>query len=254
MRRPIRYRLLFGLLLLGMVGSALLATSLVLAQSTPTPEPPTATAEPPTVTQSATVTPLEPSASPEPPTLAPSEVPSATMTPPNTPSPAATELPRLFDVLVQIGDPHPQSARYNRAFDQYAMINVVDQLVLVDAQTYQEQHILYQGDANINAFRFSNDGRWLAIAIDIRVEVWDTQTGLKVVEITPDGALSTQRPLYWSDDDTLLSFETVIRAPQAIRRSENDTSILPWLWDVAAARRERGSRLPDRASAQPFFD
>ncbi|MBC8100066.1 MAG: hypothetical protein H7Y11_11535, partial [Armatimonadetes bacterium] len=46
----------------------------------------------------------------------------------------------------------------------------------------------------------------------------------------------------------------VIRAPQAIRRSENDTSILPWLWDVAAARRERGSRLPDRASAQPFFD
>ncbi|MCA9912046.1 MAG: hypothetical protein KC496_01800, partial [Anaerolineae bacterium] len=82
---------------------------------------------------------------------------------------------------------------------------------------------------------------------------WDTATGQLLTEITPDGALRVEGPLYWSPDDTLLSFNTQVRAPREVRRSENDTTNLPWVWDVASELRLRRTILPG-ARAIPFFD
>ena len=57
----------------------------------------------------------------------------------------------------------------------------------------------------------------------------------------------------FSDDDRLLLFDSVVRAPPELRRSENDTSILPWMWDLSAERGERNSTLPGGTEAYPFF-
>jgi hypothetical protein len=158
-----------------------------------------------------------------------------------------------FAPVQQLGQIHPQGMRYDTNFDRFAWVDPRGQLMLVDAATFETQHILYES-GSYNAYRFSHDGRYLALAIDLRVELWDTQTGTEVLSIAPDGALSVTGPLLWSDDDSFLLFSAVVRAPAAIRRSENDTSILPWLWDLPAARDEGDSRLPGRVEAYSFFD
>jgi WD40 repeat protein len=169
-------------------------------------------------------------------------------------SQGSTQPTRTFEIIGQIGQLRPQGVEYNRVFDQYVMIDSVGNLILMDATTYTVQHTLYPVGTNINSYEFSHNGELLAVAIDTRIDIWDTRTGQIVADFAPDGALSAQRPLYFSEDDAFLAFETVIRAPQAIRRSENDTSILPWLWDLAAGRRIRGSELPGRVQALPFFE
>ncbi len=47
---------------------------------------------------------------------------------------------------------------------------------------------------------------------------------------------------------------SVVPAPQELRRSENDTVILPWLWDIPNALGTAQSQLPNRATAFPFFE
>ncbi len=158
-----------------------------------------------------------------------------------------------FAPVQQFGQIHPQGMRYDPNFDRFAWVDPRGQLMLVDAATFETQHILYQS-GSYNAYRFSHDGRYLALAIDLRVELWDTRTGTEVLSIAPDGALSVTGPLLWSDDDSFLLFSAVVRAPAAIRRSENDTSILPWLWDLPAAFDTGDSRLPGRVEAYSFFD
>lgn len=126
-------------------------------------------------------------------------------------------------------------------------------MTLVDAASYQTQHILYEQGA-YNGYSFSHDGRYLALAIDRRVELWDAQTGQMSVRFEPEGANLVQGPLIFSPDDTWLLLDTVVPAPQATRRSENDTNIIPWLWDLPAARDEAPARLNGGAEAFAFFN
>jgi hypothetical protein len=158
-----------------------------------------------------------------------------------------------FALVQQIGQVRPQGIRYDPNFDRFVMVDPQGRLLLVDGATFETQHVLYEG-GSYNAYRFSHDGRWLALAIDLRVEIWDTQTGTENISIAPDGALSVTGPLLFSDDDDILLFTAVVRAPQELRRSENDTSLLPWLWDLPAARDEGDSTLPNRVEAYAFFD
>jgi hypothetical protein len=158
-----------------------------------------------------------------------------------------------FTPVQQLGQIHPQGIRYDPNFDRFVWVDPRGRLLLVDAASYDIQHVLYES-GSYNAYRFSHDGRYLALAIDLRVELWDTQMGTESLSIAPDGALSVTGPLLWSEDDSFLLFSAVVRAPAAIRRSENDTSILPWLWDLPAARDEGDSRLPGRVEAYSFFD
>lgn len=155
--------------------------------------------------------------------------------------------------IQRIGDLHPTGIKYDANFQQFIWVNPQGQLELADAKTYESRHVIYDSGL-YNAYVFSNDGRWLAIALDTRVEIWDTQTGEKLTEINPDGALRTEGPLFFSDDNLLLSFNTQVRAPRELRRSENDTVNLPWVWDFEATARIRTSILRNGVTAEPFFD
>lgn len=159
----------------------------------------------------------------------------------------------LFTPLQQIGERRPQGIRYDPAFDRLALVDLAGRLLLADAASYTTQHVLYERGA-YNAYTFSHDGRYLALAIDRRVELWDTQTGQLRVTFEPDGANLVQGPLLFSPDDTWLLLDTVVPAPQATRRSENDTNIIPWIWDLPAARDEAPGRLRGGAEAFAFFN
>lgn len=162
-----------------------------------------------------------------------------------------TEQP-IFNLIQQIGKPRPQGIEYNPYFDQFAYTDQTGRLLLVQASTLEPQFVLYE-QGNFSGYLFSRDGRYLALAIDTRIEIWDTQIGKLNIALTPDGVLSESGTMRFSDDGNLLLFDSVVRAPPELRRSENDTAILPWMWDLAAARGERNSTLPGGAEAYPFF-
>jgi WD40 repeat protein len=153
----------------------------------------------------------------------------------------------------EIGQRRPQGIQYDANFDRFAMVDLQGRLLLVDAATYTTQHTLHPR-GNYNAYTFSEDGRYLALAIDRRVELWDANEGALVATLEPAGALSVIGPLFFSPDNDLLLINTVVPAPPELRRSENDTSNLPWLWDLRDARDEANSSLPNRAEAHPFYD
>jgi hypothetical protein len=158
-----------------------------------------------------------------------------------------------FALVQQIGRVKPQGMQYDPNFDRFVMVDTTGRLLLVDAATYETQHVLHEGAA-YNAYKFSHDGRFLALALERRVELWDTQNGTIAASINIDSALSITGPLQFSENDDLLLFSAVVPAPQSIRRSENDTSINPWIWDVDAALDLRTSILPNRADAYTFFE
>lgn len=157
-----------------------------------------------------------------------------------------------FELVQELGQPRPRGIAYEANFDQIAWVSPRGQLQLVDATTFTVQHTLYE-TGFYNAYEFSHNGVYLAVAIDTRFDIWDSQSGELLTTFEPDGALRAEGRLYWSLDDTLLSVNTQVRAPQAIRQSENDTSNLPYIWDVASALGERRTILPG-ARAIPFFD
>jgi len=164
-----------------------------------------------------------------------------------------TPIVESFTFYRQLGASAPVNIRYEPLYDQFALVTNGGRLLLVDAATYTTRSVLYE-NGTYNAYNFSHDGQWLALAIDRRLEIWDTQTGVLSLTIEPDGANSVTGPLMFSDDDSYLLFTAVVAASQATRRSENDTDLLPWLWDLDAARDLADSRLPGRVSAYAFFD
>jgi len=161
--------------------------------------------------------------------------------------------PSTFSYVQTIGRTSPQGVRYDPNFDQFAMVDTGGQLVLADALTRETQHVLYEGGIYYG-YEFSHDGRWIAVAQEGVVDIWNTQTGDLDLELQPTVALEFASRLEWSDDDELLLFKAVVPAPDEIRRSEDDTTLTPWLWDLEAERLNRTSILPERRLAQPFFD
>lgn len=157
-----------------------------------------------------------------------------------------------FAEVGSLGQPRPRGMQYDPNFDQIVWVDALGRLELVDATTFEVQHTLYNSGF-YNAYEFSHNGHYLALAIDIRFEIYDTQTGELLLTFEPDGALRAEGNLYWSQDDSLLGVNLQVRAPQAIRQSENDTTNLPYVWDIAAELGERRTILPG-ARAIPFFD
>ncbi|MBI5670504.1 MAG: WD40 repeat domain-containing protein [Chloroflexi bacterium] len=161
----------------------------------------------------------------------------------------------LFAVARQFGRTRPHGIQYDPNFNRLVMVEN-GKLLLADASTKQTQFVLYPAGA-YNAYTFSHNGQYLALAVDRRVELWDTHSGERKAVFEPPAAKLVQGPLYFSPDDTWLLLDTLVPAPPELRRSENDTVSLPWLWDIPAALREvRSTRLPSLASAPnayPFF-
>jgi hypothetical protein len=160
---------------------------------------------------------------------------------------------QTFTLVSQIGDIRPTGIRYDRNFDRFVWVDKQGALVLVDAKTLQPQFTLYESGA-FNAYEFSHDGRYLALAIQLRVEIWDTQTGQLVATFEPEGSLGVTGPLYFSEDDILLQINSIVPAPQETRRSETDTNIIPYLVDVRSLREEATTTLPNRSDGYAFFN
>lgn len=159
----------------------------------------------------------------------------------------------LFTLERQFGELRPQGIQYDPNFDRFAWVERAGQLVLVDAATLATQHTLYESGA-YNAYQFSHNGRMLALAIDRRIELWDTATGTRLAQLEPPAANLVQGRLVFTPDDTWLLFDTVVPAPQETRRSENDTSIIPYLWDIPDALNSARSRLDSGEQFYPFFN
>jgi hypothetical protein len=158
-----------------------------------------------------------------------------------------------FELFTEIGRPMPQGIRYDANFDRFAWTDSDGRLLLVNASTYEVQHVLYESGV-YSGYQFSHNGRWLALAIEQRVEIWDTQSGTLTQSFAPGSAQGITSLLQFSDDDSLLMLTAIVPAPDSIRRSETDTSQTPWLWELAAERGERRSILPLQRIQQPFFD
>jgi WD40 repeat protein len=169
-----------------------------------------------------------------------------------THSAAQNAPPPDFTPILQVGQPPPSGIQYDPMADRFAWVDLAGRLVLVDAPTYQVEHVLYETGA-YNAYRFSHDGRYFALAIDRRIELWDTGTGERAAVFEPPANL-VQGPLHFTPDDRYLLFDSVVPAPQETRRSENDTSIIPYLWDLTAARDEAPSRFSSSETFYPFFN
>jgi WD40 repeat protein len=159
-----------------------------------------------------------------------------------------------FPVFTTIGRPRPQNMLYDPNYDRFVMVDSDGRLLLVDARTYQTQKVLYE-QGLYSDYVLSHNGRWLALAIDKRIELWDTQSATLAAKIEElGGIIQVQGPMLFSDDDTLLEFNGIYLAPQSTRRSENDTDIIPWLWSIPAATGEGESSLPGKPIAKQFFD
>lgn len=159
-----------------------------------------------------------------------------------------------FEVVSEIGRAVPRSIVYEPNFERIAMVDAYGRLLLIDALTYETQRQLYE-TGSYNDYAFSHDGRWFALAIDTRMELYNAETGELVSKLDDPGqALSIHGPLTFSDDDNLLLFVGTHPAPQSLRRYENDTSDTPWIWNLTAARNEGESTFPRKVEAWQFFD
>lgn len=167
----------------------------------------------------------------------------------NPPQPAPS-----LEVVAELGRALPQGILYDANFERLAVVDAYGRFVLMDAKTYETQFVLHE-QGNYNDFAFSHDGRWLALAVGTDMELWNTQTG-RLVSILKDPAQAIQvlGPLTFSRNDNLLLFNGLHPAPQSLRRTENDTSITPWIWNLTAARNEGLSTFPRKVEAWQFFD
>ena len=169
---------------------------------------------------------------------------------------AAQVIPETDDLFLPIrtiGANRPAGLLYEPNFDRFAWVDEDGQLVLVNAETLVPQRTLYTS-GTFSAFNFSRNGQLLAVAIDLRIDIWDVESGVLVASFEPPGARRMQGPLQFTRNDELLVFDSIVPAPQELRRSENDTVILPWVWDIAAARDQRNSVLVNQVTAYPFYN
>ena len=159
-----------------------------------------------------------------------------------------------FRIESEIGRALPRSIVYDPAQERMAVIDAYNRLLIIDANTYETQHVLYErGD--YNDLLFSNDGRYLALAIESRIELYDADTGALVADLVDLGqAIRIQGPLSFSRDDDLMVFRGVYPAPRSIRLTENQTVVVPWIWNLPAAREEADSTFPGNVEAWQFFD
>ena len=84
--------------------------------------------------------------------------------------------PESFVLVQELGRIRPQGIQYDPNFDQFVMVDPIGRLILVDGATFETRHVLYER-GSYSVYTFSHSGRWLALGIDRRVELWDTQTG-----------------------------------------------------------------------------
>jgi WD40 repeat protein len=173
--------------------------------------------------------------------------PASAITPTPTPE-------NIFAVETVIGKPVPSKLLYNPQYNQLLTLDAYNRLVLADANTHEPlAELSYSG--TVMDILFSNDGSTLAVLTSQSVDLWDVPSRSLLQRLTAlNNPFTLYGPLSFSHDDTMLLFFGEYPTPRNLRTSETDRSTFPWLWDVAAARGQRQSRLPNRAEAVQLFD
>jgi len=165
-----------------------------------------------------------------------------------------TESPELLRPILTIGRQRPTGIDYDPNLDRFVWTNDQGQLQIVDARNYRPLVTLYEDFDFGRHYTLSHDGRYIAVANGRVVDLFETSTGVLAASIEPNGSRGLQSPLIFSQDDTYLLMSVVVPERQELRRSENDTTIVPYLWDLPNALDIDNSRLPGRVDVLPFFD
>ena len=168
--------------------------------------------------------------------------------------PTAAPLPVAFQIVGEIGRALPKKFIYDPNFEQMAIVDAYNRLLLVDALDYSTRAVLHERGQYAD-IQFSHDGRWLAILYDFTVELWDTQSMTLAASLTELGGIQQLLPpVTFSADDELLIFFGSYPAPRDLRVTENQRITYPWVWHLPAARGEAESTLPRGIEAIQMFD
>lgn len=169
--------------------------------------------------------------------------------------PTTTEEPQVaFEIEGEIGRALPRKIVYDPQRQRIAVVDAYRRLLLVDAQDYSTLAILHDR-GEYGDVAFSNDGRWLAVTYGVTMELWDTESQTLAASLPRLGtAKQIIGPLAFSSNDDILIFYGIYPAPRALRISENDTIVYPWVWHLPAARNEAPSTLPNQVEALQMFD
>ncbi len=176
------------------------------------------------------------------------DVPSAnggTMTP---------TLPPAFHIEGEIGRALPRKIVYEQHTERIAVVDAYNRLLLINALDYTTIYIFHE-QGSYGDVAFSHDGRWLAVAYNFTMELWDTNNGKLTASFTDLGnTKSIMGPITFSSNDTMLIFFGIYPAPRELRQAETDSITYPWVWNLTAARGEGTSTFPKKLEAVQMVD
>lgn len=168
--------------------------------------------------------------------------------------PTAAPPPVAFQVVGEIGRALPKKFIYDPNFEQMAIVDAYNRLLLVDALDYSTRAVLHERGQYAD-IQFSHDGRWLAVLYDFTAELWDTRSMQLAASLTDLGNIQQLLPpITFSEDDELLIFFGSYPAPRDLRVTENQRITYPWVWHLPAARGEAASTLPRGLHAIQMLD
>ncbi len=172
-----------------------------------------------------------------------------------TPDAESTEEAQVaFEIVGEIGRALPRKIVYDAQHERMAVVDAYRRLLLVDARDYSTIAVLHDR-GEYGDIAFSNDGRWLAVVYGVTMELWDTETGTLAAGLTSLGRVHRLLgPLAFSRNDEVLVFHGIYPAPAALRITETDTIVYPWVWHLPAARNEAPSTLPNGVEAIQMTD
>jgi WD40 repeat protein len=166
-----------------------------------------------------------------------------------------TPTPQIaFSIEGEIGRALPQKIVYDPQKERMAVVDAYNRLLLVNALDYSTLAVLHER-GQYGDIAFSHDGRWLAVAYGITMELWDTDTQTLVGNLPDLGnARRLLGPMAFSSNDEILIFYGVYPAPRELRVTETDSITYPWVWHLPAARGEAESTLPNGLEAIQMVD
>lgn len=168
-------------------------------------------------------------------------------------TPTATHTP-VFEIVGEIGRALPRKMVYDPQRERMAIVDAYSRLLLVNAPDYSTIAVLHER-GQYGDLAFSRDGRWLAVTFGLTMELWDTESATLAARLDNLGGVQQLfGPLAFSSDDQVLIFYGVYPAPRALRLTENDTIVYPWVWHLPAAREDGESTLPGGVEAIQMFD
>jgi WD40 repeat protein len=161
---------------------------------------------------------------------------------------------KAFEIEGEIGRALPRKIVYDPQYEHMAVVDAYNRLLFVNALDYSTLAVLHEF-GQYGDIAFSHDGRWLAVAYGVTMELWDTQTYSRAASLPNLGNVrQLLGPIAFSTNDEVLIFYGIYPAPRELRVTETDSITYPWVWHLPAARDEAESTLPNKVEAIQMVD